>query len=370
MLTGCEKPQPLVLPPPIVEVLELVPTAVPLGSTLIGQLESPQNVEVRARVEAVVVETKFIEGVEVKQGDVLFELDKKSSSEKLAAANGSLAEAKAALGKSQRDIERLTPLAERRAIPQQDLDNARAAFEVAEASVSTAQANVETAQITLGYCEVKAPITGLIGSRQVSVGELVGKGESTLLATISTLDPIWFYSNVSEVDFMVGQEKSRRLGRDFATLPLTLSLSNGAEHSSPGSFVFIDRAVDAKTGTLRVRAEFPNPGKLLRPGMFARTRVDLGTRPDCIQIPERALVSLQGKSFIWVIGPDQTAHQRPITIGEQVGSTYLVLEGVKPGECIVVEGLQKVREGLVVKPLNAEQIAAMKAAALAKAAKN
>lgn len=340
--------------------MEIATSEVRLSSTLIGQLDSPQNVEVRARVEGFVDKMPFTEGVEVKQGEILFELDKKPFLEKLAAANGALGESIAALNKYKADVDRLEPLAGRKAIPQQDLDNARASVDVGEAGVITARARVESAQIDLGYCEVKAPITGLIGATQVAIGELVGKGEPTLLATISTLDPIWFYCNVSEVEYIRAEEKSRALGRDVASLPLTLILSNGAEHSDQGRFVFIDRAVNVKTGTLRVRAEFPNKDKLLRPGMFARVRVNLGARPDCITVPERAIISLQGKTFVWVIGGDGKVTQRPVTTGEQVGSVFIINDGLKVGEKIVVEGVNKLREGI---PVNTNAPAAKAAAA-------
>lgn len=366
LLCGCKKPAAAVLPPPIVEVREIAGSEVPLTTTLIGQLDSPQNVEVRARVEAFVDEMHFTEGVEVKKGDVLFVLDKKPFLEKLAAAKGSLAESQAALKKYQTDVARLQPLAEKKAVPQQDLDNSLAALDAGKANVLTAQSRVETAQLNLGYCDVLAPITGLIGAKQVSIGDLVGKGEPTLLATMSTLDPIWFYCNISEVDYIQAETKSRKLGRDINTLPLTLVLSNGLEHPNPGKFVFIDRAVDVKTGTLRIRAEFPNPQKILRPGMFARARVDLGIRKDCLEVPERALVELQGKTFLWIIAPDGKASQRAVKTGETNGSNTLILEGLKPGERVVIEGLQKVREGLPVTAMTSAQMAALQSAPAAK----
>ncbi|MCF7734520.1 MAG: efflux RND transporter periplasmic adaptor subunit, partial [Akkermansiaceae bacterium] len=361
-LCGCKKPVAAAPPPPIVEVIEIKTSEVPLTSTLIGQLDSPQNVEIRARVEAFVDKMPFTEGVEVKQGDVLFELDQKPFLEKLAAANGSLAESKAALGKYRADVARLKPLYAKNAIPKQDLDNAVASVDVGLAGVESAQARVESAQLDLDYCTVKAPMAGLIGAKQVSIGDLVGKGEPTLLATMSTLDPIWFYCNVSEVDYIRAQEKSRKLGKEVDSLPLTLILAGGKELPDQGHFVFIDRAVDVKTGTLRIRAEFPNPDKLLRPGMFARVRVDIGMRKDCIAIPERALVELQGKSFVWVVGADGTTSQRSVTVGEQVESNVLVLEGLKPGERIIVEGVQKAREGAPVTPLTAAQAGATESA--------
>ena len=359
---GCDKQAPSPPPPPIVQVAEVTPTNVPMATEIIGQLDSPQNVEVRARVEAFVDKVLFTEGTEVKEGAPLFLLDKKPFEQRLNAANGMLAEAKATLNKYEKDVARLTPLAEKRAIPQQDLDNAVASVEVGKAGVLSAQARVESAQIDLGYCDVRSPISGLIGAKQVSIGELVGKGTPTLLATISTLDPIWFYCNVSEVQFLKAQSEVSRTGKQVADLPLTLILANGTVHPARGNFVFIDRAVDVKTGTLRVRAEFPNTEKLLRPGMFGRIKVDLGVRPDSILLPERAVAELQGKNFVWVIDPDNKATQRAVKVGETVGGSLLILEGLKAGERFVVEGLQKVREGAPVQPMTAEQMAQAAAA--------
>ena len=349
LCASCGKKDPPAPPPPVVEVMETKPTSVPINTEIMGQLDSPQNVEVRARVEGFVENIRFVEGTEVKQGDLLFELDNKPFLERLAAAHGGLAEAKAALNKYEKDVARLAPLAERNAIPRRDLDNALASVEVGKAGVETANARVESAQIDLGYCEIKAPISGLIGAKQVSIGELVGKGQPTLLATMSTLDPIWFYCNISEVEYLKAKEKSAGTGADISSLPVTLILADGSEHKSPGKFVFIDRAVDVKTGTLRMRAEFPNPDKLLRPGMFARVRVSLGLQDNAIVVPQRAIVDLQGRTFAWVVSPDGKATQRAVKLGETIASNVLVAEGLSTGEQIVVEGLQKVREGQAVR---------------------
>ena len=190
-----------------------------------------------------------------------------------------------------------------------------------------------------------------------------GKGQPTLMATISTLDPMWFYCNVSEVEYIRAETKSRKSGREIATLPLTLELSDGTVRPDVGKFVFIDRAVNAKTGTLRIRAEFSNKDKLLRPGMFARVRVDLGVQKDSILVPERALVELQGRSFVWVVTKEGKASQRSVKLGDQVGSDFVVIEGVQAGEHVIVEGLQKAREGAPVNAMTAAQIAAMTPAA-------
>ena len=363
---GCKKAAPAQLPPPSVQVMDIVPTNVPLTVEFIGQLDSPQNVEVRARVEAFVDKMLFTEGTEVKEGDPLFKLDDKPYQERLAAANGMLAEAKAALNKNEKDVARLTPLAEKRAVPQQDLDNAVASVDVGKASVLSAQARVESALLDLGYCDVRAPISGLIGAKQVSIGDLVGKGQPTLLATISTLDPIWFYCNVSEVAYLRAEAETRRTGKKVADMPVSLLLADGSVHPDKGKFVFVDRAVDIKTGTLRMRVEFPNAAKVLRPGMFTRIKVDLGTRPNSVLVPERAVAELQGNNFVWVIGSDNKAAQRAVKVGGTIGSDMVITEGLKAGERIVVEGLQKVRQDAPVQPVTAEELA--KAAQAAQAA--
>ncbi len=356
-LVGCSKPAPVAPHPPVVQVMDIIATNAPASVEFIGQLDSPQNVEVRARVEAFVDKMLFTEGTEVKEGDPLYKLDEKPYQEKLAAANGALAEARAALNKYEKDVARLKPLAEKRAVPQQDLDNALASVDVGKAAVLTALARVEAATLDLGYCDVRAPVTGLIGAKQVSIGELVGKGQPTLLSTISTLDPIWFYCNISEVEYLRAQEETLRSGKQVQELPVALVLANSSLHPDTGKFVFIDRAVDAKTGTMRVRAQFPNVTKVLRPGMFGRIRVDLGVRPGSILVPERSVVELQGKNFVWVVGSDNKASQRPVNVGRQYNESLLILDGLKAGDRIVVEGLQKVREGAEVQPMTAMQLA-------------
>lgn len=363
LCTSCKETVPPP-PPPAVQVLTITATNVPFTSEFIGQLDSPQNVEVRARVEAFVAQVLFTEGTEVKEGDPLFKLDDKPYLERLAAAKGLLAQAQASLKKFESDVARLKPLAEKKAVPQQDLDNALASVEVGRADVVSAQARVESAQLDLGYCDVRAPVSGLIGAKQVSVGSLVGKGEPTLLATISTLDPIWFYCSVSEVEYLKAERRLAEKGRRLSDTPVTLILADGSEHSDPGRWVFLDRAVDATTGTLRARAEFPNPTKVLRPGMFARARISVKTDQDSILVPERALVELQGKYFVWVVGSDNKTSQRPVQPGSlRVGGNAVILDGLKPGERIVVEGLQKVREGTEVKPLTATEMDAATPAA-------
>jgi membrane fusion protein (multidrug efflux system) len=261
VLAGCSKPPPPAPPPPGVVVMDLATTNVPLDTEFIGQLDSPQNVEIRARVEGFVDKMLFVEGTNVNVGDPLFKLDDKPHQERLKAALGMLAEAEAALKKYEADVARLQPLAEKRAVPRQDLDNALASVDVGRAGVYSAKARVDSAKLDLSYCDLRSPINGLIGAKQVSIGELVGKGQPTLMATISTLDPIWFYCNVGEVQFLRAEAETRRTGKKVEEMPVTLILGDGSAHPAKGKFVFLDRAVDVKTGTIRVRAQFPNPAK-------------------------------------------------------------------------------------------------------------
>ncbi len=373
---GCKQQAAPPPPPPSVVVMDIAATNVQLDTEFIGQLDSPQNVEIRARVEGFVDQMLFIEGTNVNAGDPLFKLDDKPYQERLKAAKGMLGEAQASLKKYEADVARLRPLAEKRAVPQQDLDNAIASVDVGMASVISAQARVDSAMLDLSYCDIRAPISGLIGAKQVSIGDLVGKGQPTLMATISTLDPMWFYCNVSEVQYLMSEAESRRTGKQLGELPVTLILGDGSTHPAKGKLIFIDRAADVKTGTFRVRAEFPNPDvrigeevrKVLRPGMFARIKVDLGIRPDSILVPEKAVTELQGKNFVWVIGSDNLASQRRVQVRRQVGENLLITEGLKHGERIIVEGLQKARQNERVQPMTVEQAAAAAAARAAQQA--
>jgi membrane fusion protein (multidrug efflux system) len=362
---GCKKAEPPAPPPPpLVQVMEVAKKNVDLSTTFIGKLDSPQNVEIRARVESFLEKMLFVEGEEVVAGAPLFELDKKQYEEKLAAAKGSLAEAKAALAKSNIDVPRLTALVSQNATPQRDLDAALTTKEVNEANVASAEARVKSAELDLGYCDIKAPLAGRIGAKEVPVGSLVGKGEPTLLATISQLDPIWFYCAVSEVDYLQAEKRAREAGRKMGDLPVTLILADGSEHPDKGKWVFVDRVVDATTATIRARAEFPNSRKALRPGMFARVRISLPTVEGNILVPERALVELQGKNFVWVVDAGNKAMQRSVEVApNRVGPEVIVLRGLEAGERIVVEGLQKLREGAPVQPKTAAEITATAAQA-------
>ncbi|MCE9520016.1 MAG: efflux RND transporter periplasmic adaptor subunit [Verrucomicrobia bacterium] len=356
-LASCKKPTaPAPPPPPVVQIMEVTKKNVSRSSTFIGKLDSPQNVQVRARVESFLDKILFVEGDEVQAGAPLFELDKKPYEEKLAAAKAAMAEAVAALSKSKIDVPRLKALVAQNAAPQKDLDAALTTKEVNEANLASAEARVKSAELDLGYCDIKAPLAGRIGAKEVPVGSLVGKGDPTLLATISQVDPIWFYCAISEVDYLQAEKLSREAGRKMGDLPVKLILADGSELPDAGKWVFVDRAVDPTTGTIRARAEFPNSRKALRPGMFARVSIVLPTKDESILVPERALVELQGKSFLWVVGTNNKVTQRAVQVDPtRIGSDVIVNGGLQPGERVVVEGVQKLREGAPVKPMTNAQ---------------
>ena len=344
--TACKKPKgPVQLPPPVVLAAQPLQRDVPVVVEVIGQTEAVANVEVRARVEATVEKILFVEGSEVKEGTPLFLLDKKPIEQRLAAAKGNLGQLEAALGRAKQDVERLRPLAAKSAVPQKDLDTAEAVQRQAQAAVETGLAQVRAAELDLGYTEVAAPVTGIIGEKQVDVGSLVGKGQPTVMATISPLDPIWANVEISEVAYLNSAEKFRE---SKSTTVFSLVLANGKVHLHAGRLAFVDRAVNATTGTLKVRVEFPNPEKLVRPGQFCRVRALVRTLPGALLLPQRAIQELQGLHNVFVVGADGKAAFRRVKMGQRIGSLWLVESGLAPEDRVIIEGIQKTRDGATV----------------------
>jgi len=374
---------------------------VPLVRDFTARTEAVPTVEVRARVAGVLEQVLFKEGSEVKQGQTLFRIQPEEYAASLESARASLAKAeadlvrardasvvdraratldqrKADLEKAKRDVARYVPLAEARAIPQQDLDTARsqekvtvAGVEVAEAAlrdtelaqrtqiqlataaVRSAKASVIQAELNVGYTNVIAPISGIIGKIQVDRGNLVGKSEPTLLATVSSVDPIYVDFPVVEADYLrlAPRIKLDATGKPQATdYRLDLFLADNSEFPQKGRVVFVDRALDVKTGTIAVRAEFPNPKKLLRPGQFARVRGVVEDRADAVLLPQLAVQDQQGTKIVLVVEPDDKVALRAVTLDERVGDFYIATKGVKAGDRVIVEGIQKVRPGMQVKP--------------------
>ena len=338
-------------PPPAVVVTDVVQKTVPIYGEFVAQVDAKETVEIRARVQAFLEAQHFTEGTIVKKDQLLFTLDKREFQAKLQQARAELEVSMARLGKAETDERRLKPLAERRAVPQQDYDNAAANLLSAQAAVSASKAALVEAELNLSYCTIKSPIRGLIGKRLVAPGNLVGKGEATLLDTVSSIDPIRVNATISEAEYLkyFGQQQ-RKGARTSNGATLELVLADGSVYPHKGKIVIVDRAVDLKTGTLSIIAEFPNPEGQLRPGQFGRMRAVVDTAENAILVPKRAVQEIQGMKSVLVVGADNMVALRTIRPGETVGDMLIVLDGVKAGDRVIVDGIQKARPGSKVNP--------------------
>jgi RND family efflux transporter MFP subunit len=345
------KASPAPPPPPEVAVLTVSPETVTLSSEWIGTLDGYVNAQIRPQVSGYLVRRNYEEGALVSKGQVLFEIDPRPFDAALAQAQARQAEAQAQLGKAERDLQRDRPLAEQRAIAQSQLDNDIQAELAAKAAIQSAVAAVETTQLNLGFTKVTSLITGIAAIATAQIGDLVGP--TTLLTTVSQIDPIKVYFPLSEQEYLqVADRINRRSGTKqlfSSDAGLTLLLADGTLYPERGRFLAADREIDAKTGTIRISATFPNAGRTLRPGQFGRVRAETRTLPNAIVIPQRAVTELQGSSQVRVVGPDDHVSTRTIKTSQRIGSGWLVDSGLVAGERIVVEGAP-VRDGAVVNP--------------------
>jgi membrane fusion protein (multidrug efflux system) len=371
-LTGCGRQAAVPVPPPVPEVgvIKVEPKSTPLSIELVGDIRAFREVELRPRVTGVVEKQMFRPGQMVREGDPLFLIDTRSLDSALADAQARLLEAEAQLQRAQQDVERYKPLLVDDAIPRQTYDQAVASQKQAQSLVESRREGVTRARIDRGFAEVRAPVTGQIGIQQVEVGGLATSGQS-VLAVVSTLDPVVAYFSVSETEYLDYERRlavSRAAGRVAPRAPIELLLADGSQYKHPGRFDFADRAINPQTGTLTLRAVFPNPEQLLRPGMTGRVRVVYDVADAAILIPQKAVTELLGRQFVSVVGADGKVEQRAVSARERIGDQWLIQEGLKPGETVVVEGVQKARPGATVKPMPiaAPPAAAAPAAAAAK----
>jgi membrane fusion protein (multidrug efflux system) len=351
---------------PEVYVADVVQKDVPVYLELVGQTRGSQDVEIRARVEGYLDRVAFTEGSFVKRGTLLYQIDPKPLEAALANAKANLATAEARLAKTKTDVGRLTPLAKQQAVSQQELDNSLSAQEAANAQVDAMKAAVDKATLDLGYTHITSPIDGLVGTTQVKAGNLVGRGESTLLTTVSQVDPILFRAGISEAEYLrLGRELLERGGPDGTNKKkeLELLLADGTVHPYKGNLDTVERAVDPTTGTLAIQFKFPNPQKLVRPGQYGRVRGVTQVKAGALLVPQRAVAELQNLYSVAVVGEGNKVAFRNVKVGPRVDGLWVIEEGVKPGEKVVVEGLQKVREGTVVSPKAATSAPAGKGAA-------
>jgi len=348
---ACEKPAPPAPPTPEVYVAPVEQKDVPVYLELVGQTEGFQDVEIRARVEGFLETVNFQEGTFVKQGDLLYTIDRKPLEATLAQAKADQATADSRLSKANNDVTRYTPLVAKQAVSKQELDDSLAEQDAARSQLEAGKATVEKATLDLSYTRITSPISGLIGTTQVKAGNLVGRGESTLLTTVSQIDPVLFSIGVTEADYL--RIARRQTAKTSSAAPrardgIELTLADVTRYPQTGRVNTVERAVDPTTGTLAVQLVFPNPDQLLRPGQYGRVRILLETKPGALLIPQRAVQELQNLYNVAVVDGGGKVAFRNVKVGQRVGSLWVIEDGLKAGEQIVVEGLQRIQDGMTV----------------------
>ncbi len=349
LATGCSSDHgPRQLPPPVVQVVEVTVQNTPVVDQWVGTLEGYNVAKVRAQVAGNLLRQAYSNGTMVTEGDLMFEVDPRPFEATLARSEGQLAEAVARLGTARLHVERYEPLAEVGAISQQELDDAIQAMREAEAAVFSAEAAVESARINLEFTRIEAPLTGLASIATAQIGDLVGPSAG-VMATVASIDPIKANFFVSEQDYLAGAKHAqarRKAGEPLLPdFDLILILADGSTYSETGKVIAVDSAVDVRTGSILIQGAFPNPDMLLRPGQFARIRGQVGTLKDAILVPQRAVNELQGSYQVGVVDASDTVTIRAVTPGIRHGSMWVITDGLKKGDRVVVEGLQKIRSG-------------------------
>jgi membrane fusion protein (multidrug efflux system) len=346
---ACKKAAPPAPPPPEVYVTEVVQKDVPEYLELVGQTSGFQDVEVRARVEGWLQSMDYREGSFVKKGTLLYEIDPKPLQSTLAQARADQATAEARLAKADNDVSRYTPLAAKQAVSQKELDDARAAQDAARSQVEANKAAVVKATLDLSYTRVLAPIDGLVGTTLVKPGSLVGAGQNTLLTTVSQINPILFRVGITEADYLrVARRNVSRIGNAPQAGDIQLTLTDGTIFPDKGRVYTIDRAVDPTTGTLGLQLEFPNPEAVLRPGQYGRARLLLDTKRNALLVPQRAVQELQNLYSVAVVDNNNKVTFRNVKVGPREGTMWVIEQGLEPGNRVVVEGLQKIQDGMLV----------------------
>jgi membrane fusion protein (multidrug efflux system) len=352
---GCRESQQTKSPPvPLVEVATVTQADVPIYHEWIGVLDGLVNAQIRAQVTGYLLTQNYREGDPIKKGDLLFEIDPRPFQAALDQAKGLLAQAEAKLGKTELDVKRYGPLVKDKAISQQEYDDAVQANLEAKAAVMTAKAQAEQAELNVEFTRITSPIDGIASIARAQIGDLVGPATGEL-TTVSTVDPIKAYYNVTEQAYINFTRQftteGDRYGR-LRELEIDLILTDGTVYPLKGKIFAADRQIGLTTGALRVEALFPNPGNSLRPGEFARVRVKLDLKHDSILVPQRAVSELQGSYQVAVVQPDNKIHIQPVQVGQRAGNLWEIAEGLHPGDRVVVEGTQKIREGVTVTTTN------------------
>jgi membrane fusion protein (multidrug efflux system) len=349
LIAGCAKPASAPPPATEVEVAPVTQQDVPVTGEWVASLAGFVDAQIRAQVTGTLVRQDYKEGSVVHQGDLLFEIDPRPFQALLAQAQAQQGQAQAQQEKTQLDVKRYRPLAAEQAISQEEFDDAVQADRAAAAAVAAATAAVQQAQLNLDFTRVVAPVSGVAGFIQAQIGDLVGPGTGPL-TTVSTVDPIKVYFPISEQTYLdFDRAHPHQLGFP-PDVSLALILSDGRTYPYPGKLYATDRQIDPGTGALRIAALFPNPDGLLRPGQYGRVRGIVRIEKGALLVPQRAITELQGGYQVALVDAQNQVHLRTVTTGPQIGSSLVIESGLAPGDRVVAEGLQKVRDGLVVAP--------------------
>jgi len=350
-LSGCAKPAAAPGVAPDVKVAVVEQRDVPIISEWVATLDGYVNAQIQPQVTGYIIQQNYKEGAPVRKGAVLFEIDPRPFQAVLDQAKAQLAQAQAQLGKTKLDVDRDTPLAKERAIAQSQLDNDIQANLAADAAVQSAKAQVEQAQLNLGFTHVTSLVDGIAGIAQVQIGNLVSP--LTVLTSVSQVNPIKAFFPISEQEYLrlaekINSQSNLEVPKDAPILDLILA--DGTIYPQKGHILYTDRQVDIATGSIRIASAFPNAKNILRPGQFGRVRASTYTRNNALLVPQRAVIEIQGTYQLAVVGNDNNVNVRIVKVGERVGTQWIIDSGVKRGEMVIVEGVQKVREGSSVKP--------------------
>ena len=346
LTVGCssekEKPAP---PPPGVTITPVVQKDVPIYQEWVGNMTGNIDADIRPKVDGFLLTRLYREGSFVKKGQPLFQLDRRQTQASVEQAQGQLERAQAALAQAQIDVNRYTPLVAQKAVSQAELDKANSMKRASEAEVAGAQAVLDNAKLNQGWTSVASPISGIAGIAKVGIGDLMTP--NTVMATVSAVDPIYIDFSISEQDYLrfVRDKNSQAAGRN-----LELILSDGTIFPHRGHALLVNRAVDEHTGTIQVRATFPNPGNVLRPGQYGRVRAVTEQRKNALVVPQRAITELQGIYQVGIVGPDNKVTIRIVKLGPQFADMWVVDSGLEAGDKVIVDGLQRLRDGMIVTP--------------------
>ncbi|NJD34147.1 MAG: efflux RND transporter periplasmic adaptor subunit [Betaproteobacteria bacterium] len=350
LAAGCDKAAPPPPAPPAVEVVKVAQRDVPIYMEWIGSLDGNVNAVIRPQVTGYLIKQNYREGDLVKQGQPLFDIDPRTFESAVEEAKGFRAQQQARYDTTKANLARIKPLAAKNAVSQKDLDDAVGADLSAKAALDAAEASLKTAQLNLGFTRMTSPITGIAGIAKAQIGDLLSPSMSSELTTVSSVDPIRVYFNISEREYLKVAGNSPDPKADTKALPIDLILVDGSFYPEKGKFLLLNRQVDTTTGTFKAAAQFPNPKNLLRPGQYGKIRVTMSVSKGALLVPQRAVTEMQGKYLVAVVGADNKVEIRPVTVGERVGTEWIISGGLKPGESVVAEGTQKVKPGVTVSP--------------------